>query len=194
MDLSWNVRFGCCKAMFRPSGCRCSRAETISRLCGRRKGKPSCVLPQLPSNSSLHRLPLPPPVPPTTTTEPLHKFQVTHQHTIGSCSGLLIIGNGKVEYQTDHHVDSFEAPLNQISYGQTLVGGFCLQTADGKRRYFFSNPSLKSFNCFSRTDCFGLLPSIPHRNFVLDCGSPRSSSTWPGAPLRIESVSASRRR
>jgi tetratricopeptide (TPR) repeat protein len=72
------------------------------------------------------------------TVIPLRKFQVTHQHTMGTCDGVLIIGNGRLEYQTDHHVDAFKSPLSQIVYGQTMVGGFYLQTADGKKRYFFS--------------------------------------------------------
>ncbi|HXJ96975.1 MAG TPA: caspase family protein [Terriglobia bacterium] len=85
-------------------------------------------------------------------TVSVHKFPVTHQHTIGSCSGLLIIGNGQVEYQTDHNVDGFKSPLSQIVYGQTKVGGFYLQTADGKRRYFFSSSLVEIIQLLQQLD------------------------------------------
>lgn len=69
---------------------------------------------------------------------PLHTFKVTHQHTFGTTQGDLVIGNGMLEFRSEHKGDSFSSPLKQIVYGQTRVGGFYLQTADGQKRYFFS--------------------------------------------------------
>jgi hypothetical protein len=74
---------------------------------------------------------------------PLHlvaTFRVTHQHTIGSCEGNLIIGHGMLEYRADNQGrHSFASPLRDITYGSSIIGGgFYLRTKDGKQREFHS--------------------------------------------------------
>jgi hypothetical protein len=78
-------------------------------------------------------------------------FRVTHQHTIGSCEGNLIIGHGMLEYRADNQGrHSFASPLRDITYGSLRIGGgFYLKTKDGKQREFHSDSTSQIFQILS---------------------------------------------
>jgi tetratricopeptide (TPR) repeat protein len=77
---------------------------------------------------------------------PVRTFRVTYKHQ----AGALIIGNGRIEFRTESDgSNSFESPLNEITYGPyyqrsgsaaraTLVA-FYLRPRDGKDRVFRSD-------------------------------------------------------
>jgi len=68
------------------------------------------------------------------------RFRVSHKHLIGSCHGLLTIGDGRIEYQADDGKDSFNALLKDITYGLVSTGGgFHLHPKGGKDWLFHSD-------------------------------------------------------
>jgi hypothetical protein len=68
------------------------------------------------------------------------QFRVVHQHLMGTCRGLLTIGNGRIQYQADNGKDSFDFPLTNITYGEVIIGGgFYLLPKGGKYWLFHSD-------------------------------------------------------
>jgi len=67
---------------------------------------------------------------------------VTHKHLVGSCEGILIVGQGRVRYQASNGKDSFDYPLSSVKKaGAAEIGkGFYLDIA-GAKRYFFNAPA-----------------------------------------------------
>jgi serine/threonine-protein kinase len=67
---------------------------------------------------------------------------VTHKHTVGSCEGVLIVGQGRVQYQARSGNDSFDYPLTSIKKAGTADSGkgFYLEIA-GAKRYVFHTPA-----------------------------------------------------
>lgn len=81
---------------------------------------------------------------PPTPLLPVKTFRVTHKGR----SGELVIGNGKLSYRAESDSDSFESPLNEITYGpnyqrrpfatRAALDGFYLRPRDGRDRDFKS--------------------------------------------------------
>jgi eukaryotic-like serine/threonine-protein kinase len=68
-------------------------------------------------------------------------FHVTHQHTFGSDSGTLTIGNGRISYESNKKSNSFDVPISSIAkYGTVRYGAdFYFELQNGKD-YLFNGP------------------------------------------------------
>ncbi|MGH9433276.1 MAG: protein kinase domain-containing protein, partial [Terriglobia bacterium] len=77
-------------------------------------------------------------------------FHVTHQHTFGSCSGTLTIGNGRMSYDASKKSHSFDVPLTSIAkFGTVRYGAdFYFELKNG-RDYLFSGP-MAALQAFER--------------------------------------------
>jgi hypothetical protein len=67
---------------------------------------------------------------------------VSHKHTVGSCEGILIVGQGRVQYQARSGSDSFDYPLSSVKKAGAADSGkgFYLEIA-GVKRYVFHTPA-----------------------------------------------------
>jgi PEGA domain-containing protein len=69
-------------------------------------------------------------------------FSVSHQHTMGFCSGVLKIGGGRIQYAPAKGSDSFDFPVSDIKqWGNAMGGGFFLKFNNGKRYFFLRSSS-----------------------------------------------------
>jgi hypothetical protein len=77
----------------------------------------------------------------TVTPDLLASLSVEHKHVMGSCSGTLIVGRGRVRFETSAK-DSFDYPLSSVKKaGSADAGkGFYLEIA-GAKRYVFHTPA-----------------------------------------------------
>ncbi len=73
----------------------------------------------------------------TNSTARVYSFHVRHRHTIGSSRGVLTIGNGRVEYHSDHGSDSFGFSLSEIQRCEKALGGGFFCEVKGDKKYFF---------------------------------------------------------
>ncbi|MGH9454776.1 MAG: hypothetical protein ACRD2O_12490, partial [Terriglobia bacterium] len=82
-----------------------------------------------------------PPSPKPRASPAVVSFHVVHQHTFGSCSGTLTVGNGRIRYVASKKSHSFDASVASIrQYGTVRYGAdFYFQLQDGKQ-YLFSGP------------------------------------------------------
>ena len=67
---------------------------------------------------------------------------VTHKHMVGSCEGILIVGQGRIRYQTGNAKDAFDYPLSSVKKAGAAEGGkgFYIEIA-GAKRYLFDAPA-----------------------------------------------------
>ncbi len=74
----------------------------------------------------------------------LASMQVEHKHAFGSCNGILIVGEGRIQYRASSGNDSFDFPLSSVKRaGDAESGkGFYLEIA-GAKRYVFHTATAK---------------------------------------------------
>jgi len=72
----------------------------------------------------------------TMTPNLLASMPVEHKHTVGSCNGILIVGQGKVQYQASSGNDSFDYPLSWVEKAGSADSGkgFYIDFAGVKHR------------------------------------------------------------
>jgi hypothetical protein len=72
----------------------------------------------------------------------LASMPVEHKHLRGSCSGTLIVGQGRVQYRANSGGDSFDWALTSIKKAEAVDSGkgFSLEIA-GAKRYVFHAPT-----------------------------------------------------
>jgi hypothetical protein len=72
----------------------------------------------------------------------LASMPVEHKHLRGSCSGTLIVGQGRVQYRANSGGDSFDWALTSIKKAEAVDSGkgFSLEIA-GAKRYVFHAPA-----------------------------------------------------
>jgi serine/threonine-protein kinase len=78
----------------------------------------------------------------TITPSLMAALSVEHKHVVGSCSGTLRIGQGRIQYVATSSKDSFDYPLASVKkYGPADSGqGFYLEIS-GAKRYTFHAPN-----------------------------------------------------
>ncbi len=97
------------------------------------------VPPPAPAPQPLAPAPTQPTSAPTRTAPRVVQFPVAHFHhtDISRCHGWLIVGNGRVKYQTSESDHSFDAPLSEIAEARLnptrlkRVKGFHIKMLDG---------------------------------------------------------------
>ena len=67
-------------------------------------------------------------------------LQVVHKHAMGSCKGTLLVGGGRIKYQTSDKDDAFDSPLDSVkAAGPADSGkGLFVEITGGKRYSFVS--------------------------------------------------------
>lgn len=96
----------------------------------------------LPGQTVRVALPKPTPIPsPLPPPHSVLSFRAQHQHMLGSCHGLLTIGDGRIRYHADNGKDSFDFPLSDITFGSVRIGGGFYLQPKGDKNYFFHSAS-----------------------------------------------------
>jgi hypothetical protein len=69
-------------------------------------------------------------------------LSVEHKHMVGSCSGTLRIGQGRIQYVATSSKDSFDYPLASVKKAGAADSGqgFYLEIS-GAKRYTFHAPN-----------------------------------------------------
>jgi serine/threonine-protein kinase len=69
-------------------------------------------------------------------------MQVEHKHVVGSCSGILLVGLGRIQYIASTGKDSFDYPISAVKKAGSADSGkgFYLEIA-GAKRYVFHAPA-----------------------------------------------------
>ena len=71
-------------------------------------------------------------------------------HLVGSCTGLLSIHNGRIQYRPDKANHPFDVPLSSIKYGTVRIGAdFYLELPNGKS-YLFKGPTPAVFQAIAQ--------------------------------------------
>jgi len=75
------------------------------------------------------------------TPKLLASMAVEHKHLVGGCSGTLIVGDGKIQFQAGGGNDSFNHPLTAVKKVGAADGGkgFFVEIAGAKRYTFHSS-------------------------------------------------------
>ncbi len=72
--------------------------------------------------------------------EGVYKFAVVHQHRVGSCTGVLTVGNGSIEFHAANGKHSFVSKLTDAQWGKNGHGDFYVRLKDG-REFTFTTPN-----------------------------------------------------
>lgn len=74
------------------------------------------------------------------TLEGSYKFAIVHQHRVGSCNGVLTVGNGSIEFIGANGKHSFVSKLTDAQWGKDRHGDFFVRLKNG-RVFTFTTPN-----------------------------------------------------
>jgi len=100
------------------------------------------VIANKPYNNFKQKVTLSPGGVTTIAAKLLASMPVEHKHAFGSCSGTLIVGEGRVQYRASSGNDSFDYPLTAVKKAGSAESGkgFYLEIT-GAKRYVFHAPA-----------------------------------------------------